>query len=320
MQSKSCSNSKFPIISSNPLQTNNNSTKMCSRFPKWLHHSLPSGIELNKTNQILQKHRLNTVCEEAKCPNRMECYSKKTATFLVLGSACTRACGFCDIDFTKIPQTPDATEPKRIALCAKELGLKHVVITMVARDDLPDGGVSHLIAIIQEMHLLLPHSTLEFLTSDLMGNFSALDLLLQQKIAIFNHNLETVERLTPRIRHKATYSRSLSLLQHASSNPSRKYFIKSGIMLGFGEEEEEVKTTLNDLYHSGSDIVTIGQYLQSNKNRLRVKSFVPPETFKKYEEYGLSIGIRFMYCGPFVRSSYNAHEFHEFITKRQGVP
>lgn len=315
MQSKPPCNSKLRIIDSNPFYVNDKPKEKCSRFPKWLHHSLPSGNALTRTNHILQKHRLNTVCEEAKCPNRMECYSKNTATFLVLGSACTRACGFCDIDFTKIPQAPDVTEPKRIAMCAQELGLKHVVITMVARDDLPDGGVSHLIAIIEEMHLLSPDTTLEFLTSDLLGNFSALDLLLQEKIAIFNHNLETVERLTPRIRHKATYFRSLSLLQHASSKISRNYFIKSGIMLGLGEEEEEVKATLRDLLHSGCDIVTIGQYLQSNKNRLRVKSFVPPEAFKRYEDYGLSIGIRFMYCGPFVRSSYNAQEFHEFITK-----
>lgn len=316
MESKPHSKSKFPIIASPQRGINTTSTVSCSRFPKWLHHSLPSGIALNQTNQILQKYRLNTVCEEAKCPNRMKCYSKNTATFLVLGSACTRACGFCDIDFTKTPQAPDVTEPKRIALCAKELGLKHVVITMVARDDLSDGGVSHLITIVREMHSLSSQTTLEFLTSDLMGNFSALDLLLQEKIAIFNHNLETVERLTPRIRHKATYCRSLSLLQHASSHPSRNYFIKSGIMLGLGEEEQEVKATLKDLYDSGTDIVTMGQYLQSNKNRLRVKSFISPEIFKSYEEYGLSIGIRFMYCGPFVRSSYNAQEFHEFITKR----
>lgn len=316
MEPKPYSSSKFPIIASNSLHIRNNAKASCNRFPKWLHHSLPSGTALNKTNHILQKYQLNTVCEEAKCPNRMRCYSKNTATFLVLGSACTRACGFCDIDFTKIPQPPDITEPKRIAMCAKELGLKHVVITMVARDDLPDGGVSHLLTIVKEMHLVSPDITLEFLTSDFMGNFSALDLLLEEKIAIFNHNLETVERLTPRIRHKATYYRSLSLLQHAHSKISRNYFIKSGIMLGLGEEEEEVKATLKDLYESGCDIVTIGQYLQSNKNRLRVKSFVPPETFKKYEEYGLSIGIRFMYCGPFVRSSYNAQEFHEFITKK----
>lgn len=319
MQSKPHRNSKFPIIATSQSIVSDKPDTNCSRFPKWLHHSLPSGTALSQTNHILRKHRLNTVCEEAKCPNRMECYSKNTATFLVLGSACTRACGFCDIDFTKIPLAPDITEPKRIAMCAKELGLKHVVITMVARDDLPDGGVSHLIAIIKEMHLLSPQTTLEFLTSDLLGNFSALDLLLRERIAIFNHNLETVERLTPRIRHKATYSRSLSLLEHASSKTPRKYFIKSGIMLGLGEEEEEVKATLRDLFHAGCDIVTIGQYLQSNKNRLRVKSFIPPETFKEYEEYGLSIGIRFMYCGPFVRSSYNAREFHEFITKPQGV-
>lgn len=286
-----------------------------TKFPKWLRHTLPSGSKLAHTYQVLQKYQLNTVCEEAKCPNRMECYSKSTATFLVLGSACTRACGFCDIDFTKYPQAPDPSEPKRIAMCVTELKLKHVVITMVARDDLPDGGVSHLTAIVKEIQAFSPHTTLEFLISDLLGNFQALDLLLQEKIAIFNHNLETVERLTPKIRHKATYERSLSMLQHASQRDCRNYFVKSGIMLGLGEEEEEVKATLRDLLSSGCNIVTLGQYLQPNKNRIRVKSFVSPETFKKYENYGISIGIQFMYCGPFVRSSYNAQDFHEFITK-----
>lgn len=315
MQSHTSSNSKFPILNLDQRRENCNTGTSFAKFPKWLHHTLPSGTTLAHTNHILRKYQLSTVCEEAKCPNRMECYSKNTATFLVLGSACTRACGFCDIDFTKLPRPPDPTEPKRIAMCATELKLKHVVITMVARDDLPDGGVSHLIAIIKELQLASPQTTLELLTSDLLGNFCALDLLLQQKIAIFNHNLETVERLTPKIRHKATYARSLSILQHASERSCRDYFVKSGIMLGLGEEEEEVKATLRDLLESGCNIVTMGQYLQPNKNRFRVKSFVPPEIFKKYEDYGISIGIQFMYCGPFVRSSYNAQEFHEFITK-----
>lgn len=315
MQSHTSSNSKFPILNSTQRREGCSAGVSFTKFPKWLHHTLPSGTTLAHTNHILRKYQLSTVCEEAKCPNRMECYSKNTATFLVLGSACTRACGFCDIDFTKLPRAPDPNEPKRIAMCATELKLKHLVITMVARDDLPDGGVSHLIAIIKEMQLASPQTTLEFLTSDLLGNFRALDLLLQEKIAIFNHNLETVERLTPKIRHKATYARSLSILQHASRRSCRDYFVKSGIMLGLGEEEEEVKATLRDLLDSGCNIVTMGQYLQPNKNRFRVKSFIPPETFKKYEDYGISIGIQFMYCGPFVRSSYNAQEFHEFITK-----
>lgn len=315
MQSGTPSNTKFPIINSREMRGRCSNGNSLTTFPKWLRHTLPSGSALAHTHQVLQKYQLNTVCEEAKCPNRMECYSKSTATFLVLGSACTRACGFCDIDFTKTPQAPDPTEPKRIAMCATELKLKHVVITMVARDDLSDGGVSHLIAIVKEMQVSSPHTTLEFLISDLLGNFQALDLFLEEKIAIFNHNLETVERLTPKIRHKATYERSLSILQYASQRNCRNYFVKSGIMLGLGEEEEEVKATLRDLMSSGCHIVTLGQYLQPNKNRLRVKSFVSPETFKKYEHYGVSIGIQFMYCGPFVRSSYNAQDFHEFITK-----
>lgn len=283
------------------------------RFPSWLHYKLPKGGSLFKTNDILRKYKLNTVCEEAKCPNRLECYSKKTATFLALGKQCTRSCGFCSIDFSKAPKAPEADEPERIAQSSKELGLKHVVITMVARDDLSDGGAEHIASIIRETRKTNPGVTIEVLTSDFSGNFSAIDLVLDEQPDIFNHNIETVRSLTPRIRHKATYDRTLSVLSYVKEQ-KKSGFVKSGIMVGLGETKEEVEETLRDLHQCGCDIVTIGHYLQSTSHNLRVKSFVTPEEFKSYEEYGYALGIKHMYCGPFVRSSYNAHEVQRIVS------
>ncbi|MGR3973949.1 MAG: lipoyl synthase [Candidatus Rhabdochlamydia sp.] len=277
------------------------------RFPSWLHRSLPKGKGLSKTHQVLEKYGLNTVCEEAKCPNRLHCFSNKTATFLALGKACTRNCGFCDIDFTKAPLAPELDEPERIALSVAELNLKHVVITMVARDDLPDGGSLHMGKIIEAVRLKNPECTIEVLTSDFAGNLSSLDQVLSYHPEVFNHNIETVRRLTPRIRHRATYERSLQILRHAHASECAS-FVKSGLMVGLGESEEEVFETLRDLKQAGCQIVTIGQYLQADRRKLLVKSFVTPEQFKTYEEYGYSIGICQMYSAPFVRSSFNAHE------------
>ena len=275
------------------------------RFPAWLHRKLPKGSQLFKTSGILQKYRLNTVCEEAKCPNRFECYSKKSATFLALGKECTRSCSFCDIDFSKQPKAPEADEPKRIALSVKELGLKHVVITMVARDDLTDGGAAHIASIIKETRVENPKSTIEVLTSDFAGNTASLDLVLQERPEIFNHNIETVRALTPRIRHKATYDRTLSVLKHVKES-GKVLFVKSGIMVGLGEESSQVEETIRDLHQAGCDIITIGHYLQADRGRIALKAFIPPEQFKAYEDYGYTIGVKHMYCGPFVRSSYNA--------------
>jgi len=208
------------------------------RFPSWLHRKLPKGGQLFKTSGILQKYQLNTVCEEAKCPNRFECYSRKTATFLALGKACTRNCGFCDIDFTKQPKAPEADEPQRIALSVKDLGLKHVVVTMVARDDLPDGGSAHMVEIIHAVRRENPGVTIELLTSDFSGNLAAVDAILDAKPEIFNHNIETTRRLTPRVRHKATYERTLEVLARAKAHKNCG-MIKSGIMVGLGESEED---------------------------------------------------------------------------------
>lgn len=298
---------KVNKLPENPDQEEVNEALEKGRFPKWLHRKIPSGPELSRTNEILKKHQLNTVCEEAKCPNRLECYSKKTATFLVLGSECTRACGFCDIDFNKTPKAPDPMEPQRIAASVKDLGLEHVVITMVARDDLDDGGANHLIAIINEIRKMHPSCTVEILTSDFYGNFDAISMVLDTQVEIFNYNIETVRRLSPKVRHTATYDRTLKVLSFAK-NSRKANFVKSGIMVGLGEEKEEVFETLNDLKNAGCDIVTIGQYLQASQKKLRVASFVTPDTFREYEAFGKKIGLFAVYSGPFVRSSYNAKE------------
>ena len=257
----------------------------------------------------MRENRLHTVCEEARCPNLLECWSKKTATFLVFGKSCTRACGFCDIDTLKNPPPLEDDEPQRVANAVDTLGLKHVVITMVARDDLADGGAAQLAKIVQTVRSSSPDCTIELLTSDFEGNEEALKVTANAHPNIFNHNIETVRRLTPRVRHKATYERSLRVLRTMKNLGSMP--IKSGIMVGLGEEEEEVFETLRDLKDAGCDIVTIGQYLQPNPRKLRVKSFVTPEQFETYRKYGESIGLPYVYSGPFVRSSYNAAEVLE---------
>jgi len=298
---------RLNILPSNPEELQQDAAVNPGRFPSWLHRRLPKGNELGQTGKILSEHRLHTVCEEAKCPNILECWSHKTATFLIMGKECTRSCGFCDIDFSKAPKPPEDDEPVRVAESVKELGLRHVVITMVARDDLPDGGSSHLVKVMNEVRRCNPDATLEVLTSDFAGNQQAWQTVLDAAPNVFNHNIETVRELSPRVRHKAEYDRTLELLHYVSCHRPSEMKVKSGLMVGLGETEEQVYQTLKDLKHAGCDIVTIGQYLQPNRQKLLVKSFVPPELFKKYEAAGYAMGLSFLYSGPFVRSSYNAH-------------
>ncbi|MBN9377324.1 MAG: lipoyl synthase [Chlamydiales bacterium 38-26] len=301
-------NRKLNVLPSNPEVVQEDKAVGPGRFPSWLHRKLPKGSEVWKTGQVLNQNRLHTVCEEAKCPNLLECWSKKTATFLVMGKECTRSCGFCDIDFSKTPKPLAADEPQRVAESVLQLGLKHVVITMVARDDLPDGGAQHLADVIEEIRKQVKDVTIEVLTSDFTGSTTSLDILLKAKPEIFNHNIETVRAMTPRVRHKATYDRTLSVLKYVRKQGDPTLLVKSGIMVGLGETEAEVFETIHDLKAVGCDIITIGQYLQPNRNKLLVKAFVTPDQFKRYEEYGYSLGIKNMYCGPFIRSSYNANE------------
>lgn len=285
----------------------NNPEEGIGRFPSWLHRKLPKGSALAETSRTLSANRLHTVCEEARCPNLQECWSKHTATFLVMGKECTRSCGFCDIDFAKAPKPLEADEPERVAASVKELGLKHVVITMVARDDLEDGGALHLANVVAAIRKENPYATIEILTSDFQGNPQAWETVMAIRPEIFNYNLETVRSLTPRVRHTATYDRTLQFLAFAKKHKHHpQMFIKSGFMVGLGETEAEVQQALQDLAQAGVDIVTIGQYLQPSRHKLRVKAFIPPAQFEAWADFGRSIGIRYVYAGPFVRSSYNA--------------
>lgn len=303
---------KLNVLPQNPETASQEKAVGLGRFPSWLHRKLPKGRGLLETGLALEGERLHTVCEEAKCPNLLECWSRKSATFLVMGKVCTRACGFCEIGFSKAPPPLDPDEPKNVAEAAKKLGLKHIVITMVARDDLEDQGANHLIQILKEIKRVLPNCTLEILTSDFNGNKDCLNKLLKEPIDIFNHNIETVRSLTPRVRHVATYERTLEVLAHMASNrTSLKPYVKSGLMVGLGESRNEVFETIRDLKEAGSDIITIGHYLQASSRKLTVKAFISPEEFELYNEFGKSIGVKAMYTGPFVRSSYNAESILE---------
>ena len=311
-------NSKLNILPSNPDDVDQKSAVSLGRFPKWLHRKLPKTNALWSTHQVLNTHRLPTVCEEARCPNLLECYSKKTATFLAMGKACTRSCPFCSIDFSKTPKALEEDEPMRMAQSVKELGLKHVVITMVARDDLPDGGAYHLSRIIEMVRTVNDDVTIEVLTSDFSGNTNSYDLVLKAQPEIFNHNIETVRLLTTKVRHKATYDRSMSLLSYAKKS-GKVLFVKSGLMLGLGETSDEVEETLIDLYEIGCDIVTMGQYLQPDHHALKVKAFISPEEFNRYACFGKKLGIKHVYAAPFVRSSYNAATLFEQVTQDHSI-
>lgn len=275
------------------------------RFPSWLHRRLPQGDVLQKTREVTEQGHLHTVCVQARCPNRLECHARKTATFLVLGGSCTRSCAFCSIPFQQAPPPPSPEEPAQLVESVKQLGLKHVVLTMVARDDLLDGGALHLRLCVEALKEAIPGVTIELLTSDFLGNEAAWHEVLQAKPEIWNYNIETVRSLTPRVRHKATYDRTLALLRFAKANMTHGW-VKSGFMVGFGESEAEVHETIQDLYEAGCAIITIGQYLQSDRKKRPVKAFIPPAVFDAYAAFGSSIGVPHMYCGPLIRSSYNA--------------
>lgn len=274
------------------------------KLPPHLRRKLPIG-PICQTENILKDLKINTVCLEANCPNKFECYSKKCATFLALGKFCTRSCAFCNIQYSKNPPKPDENEPKNIAIAAKKLGLKHIVITMVTRDDLEDKGAIHIAKIIKEVKLLNPTSSIEVLTSDFSLRFDLIDIVLDQGVNIFNYNIETVKRLTPKIRHIATYENSLKILKYVK-NSKKTSFVKSGFMVGLGETKEEVFSTIKDLYSIDCDIITIGQYLAPHNKKYPIKSFILPKEFKEYEEFAKKIGVKNIYSEPYVRSSYNA--------------
>jgi len=253
--------------------------------------------------KILRGRNLHTVCESARCPNIGECFSKPTATFMILGDVCTRRCGFCSVEKTIAPLFVDPDEPHNIALTAKELGLKHVVVTSVTRDDLPDYGAAQFALTIRAIKDTIPAITVEVLTPDFNGSMASLAAVLDARPDIFNHNLETVPSLYPVVRPQADYARSLDVLRYAADCGA---VVKSGIMVGLGERTGEVKKTLIDLKDAGCVAVTIGQYLRTTRESLPVAEYIEPSTFLEYERFGKEIGLKRVYSGTFVRSSYNA--------------
>ena len=282
--------------------------------PEWLRVKAPQWERVGNVKDILRDLQLNTVCEEASCPNIGECFSAGTATFLIMGPACTRACPYCDIDFEKKPQALEASEPLRLAEAVKRLNLKHVVITSVNRDDLPDGGASQFVLCIQQVRALSPQTTIEVLIPDLCANWQALETILDAAPDVLNHNTETVPRLYRRVRPQGDYQRSLEMIARSRAYTPSVY-TKSGIMVGLGETDEEVRQTMRDLRAIDCDIITIGQYLQPSAKHLTVAGFITPLQFDAWRVYGEEIGFLQVVSTPLTRSSYHAEEVQKLMVK-----
>ncbi len=280
-----------------------------ARLPEWLRRPPGSANETTNLKKILRKSSLNTVCEEARCPNISECFSRGTATFMILGDVCTRGCRFCSVQTGKPQMSADdfKLEGDRVADAAMALGLSYVVITSVARDDLADGGASGFVASISAVREKLPHAKIEVLIPDLRGNWDALSSILAASPDVLNHNLETVPRLYRKVRPGASYKRSLELLEYSKTH-FPDILTKTGIMLGLGEEPEEVRTLLSDARSYLVDIFTAGQYMRPAKKYLPVSRYILPEEFLEYESYAKGLGFSAVYIGALVRSSYHAGE------------
>ena len=280
--------------------------------PDWLRVKAPQWQRVGSVKETLRDLGLNTVCEEASCPNIGECFSIGTATFLIMGPACTRACPYCDIDFEKKPQVLDPTEPDRLAEAVKRLSLKHVVITSVNRDDLADGGASQFVKCIERIHTLTPNTTIEVLIPDLCGNWQALEIILSAHPNVLNHNTETIPRLYKRTRPQGDYQRTLELLRRTKELAPWVY-TKSGLMVGLGETVDEVIEVMADLRSSDCDILTIGQYLQPSQKHLDVQEFVHPDRFANWQKVGESMGFLQVVSSPLTRSSYHAEEVQKLM-------
>ncbi|YCM43337.1 lipoyl synthase [Verrucomicrobiaceae bacterium 227] len=276
--------------------------------PSWIKVRLPNNPIFWDTKSMIKDLSLVTVCEEAQCPNRWECWGQGTATFMIAGEKCTRACGFCAVKTAK-PDALEADEPARVAEATKRMSLKHVVITAVARDDLKDGGAEHFQQTIQKVREVNPGIIIEVLVPDFNDKDWALDLVMKARPHIFNHNLETVERLTPLVRSRAKYSRSLAVLKKAKALAEGKVATKSGIMLGLGERPEEIEQAFDDLRAADVTVLTLGQYLRPTPMHLPVVEYVTPEKFDEWKEIALAKGFRHVASGPLVRSSYHAADF-----------
>ena len=277
---------------------------MNERKPSWLRARLPGGPGYHAVRQLVEHHGLHTVCQSAQCPNLGECWARGTATVMILGNICTRSCNFCAIQ-TGRPTELDFGEPARVADAVARMNLRHVVITSVARDELADGGASVWAATIRAVRHRNPQTAIEVLVPDFKGHLPDIDTVLAARPDIFNHNVETVERLQKPVRVQARYDRSRAVLRHAKA---RGFTTKTGIMLGLGERRDEIEQTLRDIVSDGAEILTVGQYLQPTPRHLPVARWVPPEEFQHWKEFGLSIGLGVVESGPLVRSSYHADE------------
>lgn len=277
------------------------------RKPDWLRVKLPIGEEYRKVRGLVDNYKLHTICESGNCPNMGECWGAGTATFMILGNICTRSCGFCAVA-TGRPKAVDLDEPIRVAESVKRMGVKHCVITSVDRDDLKDGGSVIWAETIRQVRRISPGTTLETLIPDFAGKWDNLERVLNEKPEVVSHNLETVRRLTKKVRVQAKYDRSLEALHRISLAGLRT---KSGVMLGLGEEKDEVLQTMEDLLRNGVHILTLGQYLQPTRQHLPVAEFIHPDVFAEFKSIGLQMGFRYVESGPLVRSSYHA-ERHLF--------
>lgn len=274
------------------------------RKPEWLRTKLYSESKFSHVKTVIENHGLHTICTSGRCPNQSECWSKGTATLMILGDICTRACKFCNT-ITGRPLAPDLQEPAKVAESIRLMQLKHAVITSVDRDDLPDGGAAIWAETIHKVKLINPNTTLEVLIPDFDGKMELVDLLIAEKPNIISHNLETVRRLTPLIRTKAKYDTSLKVLQHIAS---RGLVAKTGIMLGLGETEEEILQLFDDALAHNCSIITIGQYMQPSRKNIPVTDYIHPDKFEEYKQIALKKGFRQVESGPFVRSSYCAEK------------
>lgn len=277
------------------------------RKPDWLKIQLNTNDNFKYLKNLMREERLTTVCEEARCPNIHECWGEhRTATFMILGDTCTRRCRFCAVK-TGLPKTVDWTEPKRVAESVAQMGLRHVVITMVNRDELKDGGASIMAQTVRAIHHAAPECSVEVLTSDFMGDRDAVAAVVEAKPEIFSHNLETVRRLTPQVRSRSDYDRSLEVLR-AAGEIDPEAVVKSSMMLGLGESREEIEASMQDLLEHGVRVMNLGQYLQPTRRHLPVQKYWTPEEFASLKETALSLGFVHCEAGPLVRSSYHAGE------------
>jgi lipoic acid synthetase len=290
----------------NETMTSDQSSCKHIQKPAWLRRRLPSGPDYESVRTLLKENHLHTVCQEARCPNQWECFSARTATFLIMGHSCTRSCRFCAVDHGPVHPL-DPNEPIRVAETARQLGLTYVVITSVTRDDLADGGARHFAETIRGVRNLMPEAGIEVLIPDFQGNPQALKIVLEANPDVLNHNMETVPRLYPLVRPEAVYERSLSLIHQAGCADPRTQ-TKSGLMLGMGETSDELRLVLKDLRQADCRILTLGQYLQPSSDHLPVERFIPPEEFDAWKMEALAMGFSQVASGPFVRSSYHAKE------------